>query len=877
VNSTSPSHLPKGRSKRAAVLVGAVEKATEALLIRGSEIAHEHPAHRPELEQVLEDTRQAGADMSHASREFADLPCSSQKRAAMVRAARALLCAVTRLLVLADVVDASALLTALQSVQTDLGRIQQAASDDELKQCFRLLGPNAVLLNAHAARRQAELKDARLKDDLAAARAVLKKNTMMLMTASRVYVRFPELQAARSNRDFVYKQVCEAVSTIEDVAHGRQQSFGEQSLSGLNGEYDGPGELAAALDAFDVSIVMDPGAYREISVRPALEERLESIISGAALMADSSCTRDERRERIVAECNAVRQALQDLLSAYLNNAGTAQPNETLAGSVTEMRRKTRDLRKQLRKAVIDHVSDTYLDTNVPLLVLIEAARAGHEAQVEQCGQVFSMHAAKLVEVAHLACSMSANEEGVKLVRFAAVQISNLCPQVINAARILAARSNSGVAIENMDAFKQAWELQVRLLTEAVDDITTVDDFLAVSESHILEDVNKCVLALQQGDADTLDRTANAIRGRAARVCNVVQAEMDNYEPGLYTEKVMDAVAQLKAQIMVNFTQKVMFAVDSLTKENGNSPSVDENEFVDASRLVYDGVREIRRAVLLNRSVEELDSDAEIEYDDSVYETRSKSSMHNEFDEYPEISGISNARDAYLMVPEEEKQKISAQVETFRIEKNKFDLEVEKWDDTGNDIIVLAKSMCMIMMEMTDFTRGKGPLKTTMDVINAAKKISEYGEKLDKLAQKILDQCQESDTKKDLSAYLKRIALHCHQLNITSKVKADVQNISGNLIVSGLDSATSLIQAAKNLMNAVVLTVKASYVASTKYPRAATAVGSPIVVWKMKAPEKKPLVRREKPEEARAKVRKGSTKKHIAPIKVLSEFETTDSM
>lgn len=34
----------------------------------------------------------------------------------------------------------------------------------------------------------------------------------------------------------------------------------------------------------------------------------------------------------------------------------------------------------------------------------------------------------------------------------------------------------------------------------------------------------------------------------------------------------------------------------------------------------------------------------------------------------------------------------------------------------------------------------------------------------------------------------------------------------------MDSATSLIQAAKNLMNAVVLTVKSSYVASTKYPR-----------------------------------------------------------
>lgn len=64
---------------------------------------------------------------------------------------------------------------------------------------------------------------------------------------------------------------------------------------------------------------MDPLSFSEERFRPSLEERLESIISGAALMADSSCTRDDRRERIVAECNAVRQALQDLLSEYMGN------------------------------------------------------------------------------------------------------------------------------------------------------------------------------------------------------------------------------------------------------------------------------------------------------------------------------------------------------------------------------------------------------------------------------------------------------------------------------------------------------------------------------------------------------------------------------
>lgn len=59
-----------------------------------------------------------------------------------------------------------------------------------------------------------------------------------------------------------------------------------------------------------------------------------------------------------------------------------------------------------------------------------------------------------------------------------------------------------------------------------------------TESHILEDVNKCIIALRDQDADNLDRAAGAIRGRAARVAHIVTGEMDSYEPGAYTEGVM---------------------------------------------------------------------------------------------------------------------------------------------------------------------------------------------------------------------------------------------------------------------------------------------------------------------------------------------------
>ncbi|EDW52688.1 catenin alpha [Drosophila sechellia] len=866
VNTKGPSKKKKGKSKRASALVAAVEKATENFIQKGEQIAYENPDITQEMLTAVDEVKKTGDAMSIAAREFSEDPCSSLKRGNMVRAARNLLSAVTRLLILADMVDVHLLLKSLHIVEDDLNKLKNASSQDELMDNMRQFGRNAGELIKQAAKRQQELKDPQLRDDLAAARAMLKKHSTMLLTASKVYVRHPELDLAKVNRDFILKQVCDAVNTISDVAQGKS--------SQPTDIYSGAGELAAALDDFDEGIVMDPMTYSEKRSRQLLEERLESIISAAALMADADCTRDERRERIVAECNAVRQALQDLLSEYMSNMSQKDNSPGLSRAIDQMCRKTRDLRRQLRKAVVDHVSDSFLETTTPLLDLIEAAKSGNEKKVREKSEIFTKHAEKLVEVANLVCSMSNNEDGVKMVRYAAAQIESLCPQVINAASILTVRPNSKVAQENMTTYRQAWEVQVRILTEAVDDITTIDDFLAVSENHILEDVNKCVMALQVGDARDLRATAGAIQGRSSRVCNVVEAEMDNYEPCIYTKRVLEAVKVLRDQVMMKFDQRVGAAVGALS--NNSNKDVDENDFIDASRLVYDGVREIRRAVLMNRSSEDLDTDTEFEpVEDLTLETRSRSSAHTgdqTVDEYPDISGICTAREAMRKMTEEDKQKIAQQVELFRREKLTFDSEVAKWDDTGNDIIFLAKHMCMIMMEMTDFTRGRGPLKTTMDVINAAKKISEAGTKLDKLTREIAEQCPESSTKKDLLAYLQRIALYCHQIQITSKVKADVQNISGELIVSGLDSATSLIQAAKNLMNAVVLTVKYSYVASTKYTRQGT-VSSPIVVWKMKAPEKKPLVRPEKPEEVRAKVRKGSQKKVQNPIHALSEFQS----
>ena len=58
-------------------------------------------------------------------------------------------------------------------------------------------------------------------------------------------MRHPELAAAKANRDYAYKQLCDAINIIS----GAVQAAGASDAH----PYEGPGELASALDELDVS------------------------------------------------------------------------------------------------------------------------------------------------------------------------------------------------------------------------------------------------------------------------------------------------------------------------------------------------------------------------------------------------------------------------------------------------------------------------------------------------------------------------------------------------------------------------------------------------------------------------------------------------
>uniref|UniRef100_A0A8D2N590 Catenin alpha 3 n=1 Tax=Zonotrichia albicollis TaxID=44394 RepID=A0A8D2N590_ZONAL len=807
----NPSSKKKGRSKRARVLLASVEEATWNLLDKGEKIAQEAAVFKEELHAALADVRRESGALQVSAEAFTSDPCSLPRRQAVVPAARSLLAAVTRLLVLADMVDVAYLLQHL-AFQRTFESLKNVSSKSDLQKTYQKFQKDLENLDYLAYKRQQDLKSSNQRDEIAAARVSLKENSAFLHSICSACLEHSDVASLTASKDSICNEIQNALNVISNASQG----------VGNKVEQPAPrtATLGSALDELEVC------KYVRLQLFPAPAQSHNST-----------------------DC---------FLSLSLQT-DKAERSNALNVAIDSMCKRTRDLRRQLRKAIIDHISDSFLDTTVPLLVLIEAAKNGREKEIKEYAAIFREHTSRLVEVANLACSLSTNEDGTKIVQMAANHIETLCPQVINAALALAARPKSQVVKNNMEMYRSTWESHIRVLTEAVDDITSIDDFLAVSESHILEDVNRCIVALREQDAEGLDRAAGAIRGRAARVAHVVAGEMDNYEPGAYTQGVLGHVQQLSGAVIPEFISQVNIALESLSKNTVHL--FDDNQFVDISKKVYDTIHNIRCSVMMIRTPEELEDVSDLEEEQ---DTRSRTSAQTE--------GRTD-RAKMTQLPEAEKEKIAEQVADFKKVKSKLDAEIEIWDDTSNDIIVLAKRMCVIMMEMTDFTRGRGPLKHTADVINAAKVISESGSRMDALARLIADQCPDQSCKQDLLAYLEQIKLYSHQLKICSQVKAEIQHLGGELIMSALDSVTSLIQAAKNLMNSVVQTVKMSYIASTKIIKIQSPTGPrhPVVMWRMKAPEKKPLIKREKPEEIYAAVRKGSAKKRIHPVQVMSEF------
>ena len=123
----------------------------------------------------------------------------------MVRSAQELLTSVTRLLILADMLDVHILMIKVVTTKQDLEYLASVSNQKQLLEGMRRLERSVSQLSHHAGLRQRELKDPVQRDGLAAARAVLIKQSPMLLSSCNVSVRYPDLVQAKQNRESIHR------------------------------------------------------------------------------------------------------------------------------------------------------------------------------------------------------------------------------------------------------------------------------------------------------------------------------------------------------------------------------------------------------------------------------------------------------------------------------------------------------------------------------------------------------------------------------------------------------------------------------------------------------------------------------------------------
>ncbi len=134
----------------------------------------------------------------------------------------------------------------------------------------------------------------------------------------------------------------------------------------------------------------------------------------------------------------------------------------------------------------------------------------------------------------------------------------------------------------MLAYKEAWLRETELLLLTVDDIIDINDFLAVSEGNILEDINACISSVRDQNHVALEKYSADIASRANRVCDLVTAEMDNYEPCEFTHNVIGTAYELRTNVLTNFSKSVKYASDAMVANPIRDPN--ENDLIGMNLL-----------------------------------------------------------------------------------------------------------------------------------------------------------------------------------------------------------------------------------------------------------------------------------------------------
>ncbi|XP_010789952.1 alpha-catulin isoform X2 [Notothenia coriiceps] len=452
----------------------AVSVAVGRFVAVGEAIASENQELKDEMGQACFEARRAGDAIAQLTDAGSPLPSQSEgcgtvfnERTGMVKAARLLLSSVTKVLVLADRIVIKQIITSRNKVLVTLDHLERVSTFQEFVQIFSQFGNEMVEFAHLTGDRQNDLKDEKKKARMAAARAVLEKCTMMLLTASKTCLRHPDCESARINKDAVFQRMrCALEQVIEIVTEAR--SCGENKIL--------PASIYNGIKDFKSNVECLRENLYTLSPQ-SMGGQLEALVERTEDFTDSAYTSHEQRQAILGLCQLARQDTQQLVHAWVEaqSVHAKEATEGMEVAILKTCQSLNDLRRELHKVAVCRTTDLLKvhGEHLPLRALKAAGAEGNLEAVAEYSRTLTEQKEQLVETCRLLCHVSGTEPLEITCIHAEETFHVIGPQIISAAQTLALHPSSKIAKENLEVFCEAWESQLcdmALLLREINDV-----------------------------------------------------------------------------------------------------------------------------------------------------------------------------------------------------------------------------------------------------------------------------------------------------------------------------------------------------------------------------------------------------------------------
>ncbi|KAK3856373.1 hypothetical protein Pcinc_037296 [Petrolisthes cinctipes] len=386
----------------------------------------------------------------------------------------------------------------LDHFHQSLSRLESVTNFTEFVKAFSHFGGEMVELAHLTGDRSADMKDERRRAQMAAARQVLDRSTMMLLTASKVCLRHPECLTSRENRDTVFCQMRRAMDLIHYVvkdgvldsvnAHGDARINGQSPAESpgtlrTRQDWDNNHTMYGAIRHLEDSVEMTRMTLCGPAVRDRLGQALDTICERIQDFTDSAYTSHEHRENILLLIDRIRLQVNQLLRVGVNleQKEPASPGDELETAINAVLAATREMKHQLQTTALVQAEELVrgaCEESELISALKNAGLATDQERLDEYADRFLEHIEHIQEVCKLLRHIATTDSLQVAAKYGEINLKIYGPQVVTAAQTLCLYPTSKIAKENVEVFADMWMNlvgDVKSLTKDIGDQITAEN------------------------------------------------------------------------------------------------------------------------------------------------------------------------------------------------------------------------------------------------------------------------------------------------------------------------------------------------------------------------------------------------------------------